>query len=80
PTINSSLIYYSLFSEESYSSVFDQMSGIQDDFETPTNTYNLAFFPSKLLKIPVSVKNTSLPMTIGDKSIIYFWEKFFSSC
>ncbi|GMS79765.1 hypothetical protein PENTCL1PPCAC_1940, partial [Pristionchus entomophagus] len=73
PSINSSLIYYSIFSEESFLSVFDMMPENKENFIKVINTQNLAFSPSKLLKIPLTIKDTSVPVSIGADSIVFFW-------
>ncbi|GMR49914.1 hypothetical protein PMAYCL1PPCAC_20109, partial [Pristionchus mayeri] len=70
PTVNSSVVYNSMFTNEAFSSVFLVSPG-----ENPLLENKLHNTRSKLevITIPPTVANISRPVSIGKGSIIFFW-------
>ncbi|KAF8361423.1 hypothetical protein PRIPAC_88346 [Pristionchus pacificus] len=75
PRVNSSVIYYSLFDREGFSSIFAPTIENETVFEQNFNTRNFSLSTRQFMKIPLNVVDASRPMTIntGSTSLYYFW-------
>ncbi|GMT11190.1 hypothetical protein PFISCL1PPCAC_2487, partial [Pristionchus fissidentatus] len=73
PLINSSVIYNSIFTKESFSSIFTPFAGSEPRFEPQINPFNFSITKAEFLKIPLTVKDPTSPVSIDNSPLYYFW-------
>ncbi|GMR37689.1 hypothetical protein PMAYCL1PPCAC_07884 [Pristionchus mayeri] len=73
PLVNSSVIYYSLFDQKSFTAVFKQQIEEKAAFERKINPHNFSLSTHQFMKIPQTVIDAKRPVTIGKSSLYYFW-------
>ncbi|GMT11194.1 hypothetical protein PFISCL1PPCAC_2491, partial [Pristionchus fissidentatus] len=73
PTVNGSVIMESILSKRAFSSIFKSFTGTEPMFEQKVNEFNKAAAPFEQLKIPLTVLNTTIPFSIINSNLTFFW-------
>ncbi|GMR37690.1 hypothetical protein PMAYCL1PPCAC_07885, partial [Pristionchus mayeri] len=73
PHVNSSVVYSSLFDQNSFTSVFMQKIEEKPAFERKSNPRNFSLSSRLFIKISLTVNDARRPVIIGDNIIHYFW-------
>ncbi|GMT11191.1 hypothetical protein PFISCL1PPCAC_2488, partial [Pristionchus fissidentatus] len=73
PLINSSVIYNSIFTKESFSATFTRFAGTEPGFEPQINPFNYSFLEPELFTIPLTVLDAHVPVSIDNSTLTFFW-------
>ncbi|GMT11185.1 hypothetical protein PFISCL1PPCAC_2482, partial [Pristionchus fissidentatus] len=71
--INSSHIYNSIITKDSFSSTFKSFTGTEPEFEPQINSLNFSSSSTDSIKIPLKILDTARPVAIGNAPQYFFW-------